>query len=374
MARLSVGLINNFAGPTLGGGEVQLLALMRGLRDAGVDLALACAAGSALAAAAAEISDVHVTEVDFEQGGLARTISRGLEGSAIIHGTGFFTNIVARRVGHRLGVPVINAVHVMPDAPRLDGRSRFEGIARAVLERPSRRRVARFAAVSQAVADALAGRGYKSERITVVPNGIDVASFRAAAARTPGVDLPAATHRVGYVGRLERVKGCEHFLAAAALIAGSVPGVRFLVAGSGSSEAGLLDLAAASPVADRIDFLGHVPAVASLYPQLDVVCVPSLSEAFGLSAVESLALGVPVVASRVGGLPEMVRDGITGYLVPPGDPEAMARAVIDLLEDPDRARAMGAAGAALVDSTFTAASMVAGYRRLYEDVLAVARG
>ncbi|MHB1016858.1 MAG: glycosyltransferase family 4 protein [Coriobacteriia bacterium] len=369
MTRLSVGFINNFNGPTLGGGEVQLLALMRGLRAGGVDLALACSADSALATAAAEIPGIRVSEIDFERGGLVRQMAHALEGASIIQGTGFFTNILARRVGRSMGLPVINGVHVMPDAPRFDGHSRFEGILRFLLERPSRRRVDRFVVVSQAVADALAGRGVKRQRITVVPNGIDVISFRVAAAQPLGLGLPYAPRRVGYIGRLERVKGCEYFLAAASLIAERDPAVRFVVVGSGSIEAALLDLAAASPVAGRIDFLGHVPEVAPLYPLLDVVCVPSLSEAFGLSAVEALALGVPVVASAVGGLPEVVQDGVTGRLVPPGDPSAIASAVLDILGDPERARAMGTAGADRVEDTFTAEAMILGYLRVYEDVL-----
>ena len=373
MTRLAAGLINNFAGPTLGGGEVQLLTLMRALRAEGVDLVLACAANSALAVAAGEIPGVRVAEIDFERGGLVRLIAGVLQGSSIIHGTGFLTNILARRVGHRLDLPVINTVHVMPDAPRLDGRSRFEGVIRALLDRPSRRRVDRFVVVSQVVADALTAQGVKRDRITVVPNGIDVDSFRAAAALPLGIELPDTPRRVGYVGRLERVKGCEHFLEAAAIIAESDPGVRFTVTGSGSIEADLLDLAAASPVADRIDFLGHVADVAPVYRMLDVVCVPSLSEAFGLSAVEALALGVPVVVSAVGGLPEVVQDGVTGCLVPAADPAAMARAVLDLLAEPDRAAEMGAAGARRVDTMFTAAAMVAGYRRVYEDLLTAAR-
>lgn len=370
MASLSIGFINNFAGPTLGGGEVQLLELMRGLHVAGVDLALACAADSALATAATEVPGIRITEVDFERGGLARIIARGFEGSAVIHGTGFLTNIIARRVGHRLGVPVINGVHVMPDAPRLDGRSRLEGVVRAVLDRPSRRRVDRFIVVSEAVADALAARGVKRERIAVVPNGIDVIAFRVAAAQPLGIEIPAATRRVGYIGRLERVKGCEYFLEAAALIAGQDPAVRFVVVGSGSTEAALLDLAATSPVADRIDFLGHIPNVAPVYRSLDVVCVPSLSEAFGLSAVEALTLGVPVVASAVGGLPEVVEDEVTGRLVPPADSPALASAVLDILGDPDRAREMGAAGERRADEAFTAEAMVRGYLRVYDDIVA----
>lgn len=369
---LSVGFINNFGGSTLGGGEVQLLALMRGLREQGAQLGLACAPESALATAAAEIPGVRITEIDFEASMprvLSRMAARGLEGSHVVHGTGFLTNIVARSAGRILRVPVVNAVHVMPDAARLDGRSRLEGIARSVLDRSSRSRVDRFVAVSQAVASALIGEGVARDRIAVVPNGIDFAAFRAAAVRPLGRQLPPAPRRVGYVGRLERVKGCEHFVEAASLVGERDPEVRFLVAGAGSLEAALLDAAALGTVADRIDFLGHLHDVAPLYPLLNVVCVPSLSEAFGLSAIEALALGVPVVGSAVGGLPEVIHDGATGLLVPPADPQALASAVLELLRNPDRARAMGMAGQREAGETFTIEAMVRGYLKVYDDVL-----
>jgi glycosyltransferase involved in cell wall biosynthesis len=372
---LSVGFINTFGGSTLGGGEVQLLALMRGLCEEGVRLRLACAPGSALAAAATEISCVRVTEIDFEASMprvLSRMAARGLKGSDVVHGTGFLTNLVARRVGHILRVPVINGVHVMPDAARLDGRSWLEGIARSALDRSSRSRVDRFVSVSQAVASALIVEGVERDRIAVVPNGIDTAAFRAAAARPLDLRLPPAPRRVGYVGRLERVKGCEHFVEAASLVGARDPGVRFVVAGAGSLEATLLDAAALGTVADRIDFLGHLHDVAPLYPLLDVVCVPSLSEAFGLSAIEALALGVPVVASAVGGLPEVVQHGATGLLVPPAHPQALASAVLELLGDPGQARAMGVAGQRQVGEAFTVEAMVRGYLRVYEDVLGAA--
>jgi len=144
--------------------------------------------------------------------------------------------------------------------------------------------------------------------------------------------------------------------------------VRFLIAGTGSLGDELRARAAASPAAGSISFLGHLGDPAQLLSALDVTCVPSLSEASGLTAIESLALGVPVVASRVGGLPDVVVDGRTGLLVPPGDAGAVAAAISELLADPARAQALGRAGREHVEQQFTVERMVDGYRRVYEEL------
>jgi glycosyltransferase involved in cell wall biosynthesis len=109
--------------------------------------------------------------------------------------------------------------------------------------------------------------------------------------------------------------------------------------------------------------------VPPLLTALDVVVVPSLSEASGLTALEALALGVPVVASSVGGLPEIVVDEETGLLVAAGDAAGIARAVARLLADPVLARALAAAGARLAEERFTAERMVDCYLRLYRDLV-----
>jgi glycosyltransferase involved in cell wall biosynthesis len=187
-----------------------------------------------------------------------------------------------------------------------------------------------------------------------------VTGVRTRAGAPPRVAPPDAPQRVGFVGRLERVKGCEYFIDAAGLITASHPDVAFVIAGTGSLDATLRARAASSPASKRITFSGYLDEPAPLLSTLDVLCVPSLSEASGLSAMESLALGVPVVAWR----------GVTGALVPPADSGALAAAVSGLLADPERARALGRAGREHVEQHFTAARMVAAYLRVYEDLAA----
>jgi glycosyltransferase involved in cell wall biosynthesis len=367
----AVAFINNFPGPTLGGGEVQLLTLLRATVAAGGTATVVCAAGSALERELGALGGVDVIPVEFTMPtvlGLAQRLRAPLTGAQVVQGTGFLTNIVARAVGASIGAAVVNAVMVVPGAASLDGESGIKGWGRTVLDRYRRSEVGRFVAVSNAVAEGLVQTGVQRARITVVPNGVDAADLRMRASMPLEVDLPAAARHVGFVGRLERIKGCEYFIEAAGLIAVAHPDVAFVIAGAGSLEAELRARASASPAAGRIRFVGHVNDPAPLMSALDVVCVPSLSEASGLTAIESLALGVPVVASEVGGLPDVVVDGRTGVLVPPADAGALAAAVGDLLTDRERAESLGRAGREHVEQHFTMESMVAGYRRVYDEL------
>ncbi len=368
---LAVAFINNFPGPSLGGGEVQLLALLRGLLAADVRPSVVCAAGSALEREARDLEGVHVIPVDFTPRclpSLITVLSARLPAVHVVQGTGFLTNLIARRVGARAHACVVNTVHVLPGAARLDGGSRASGALRAALERPSRRSVARFVAVSQAVKLGLIADKVSASRITVIPNGIDLARLRREAEGELSGTLREASARVGFIGRLERIKGAEYFVSAAAILAAAHPGVRFVVAGRGSREGELRALAAQHGIVDRFEFLGYVDSVPSLLAVLDVVVVPSLSEASGLTAMEALALGVPVVATRVGGLPEVVVDGVTGLLVDPADEAALARAVARLLDDPVLSSTLAAAGARRVEERFPVARMVDGYLRLYREL------
>lgn len=372
--RLSVAFINNFGGPSLGGGEIQLLALVGGLLAADVDVTVVCVSESALERSLAELTGPTVIPVKFKRwflSAFASGIASQVKDAQIVQGTGFLTNLIARRVGSRIGATVINTAHVMPGAARLDGASALSSLVRVMLDKSSRAKVGHYVAVSKAVAEALTADGVEPSRVTVVPNGVDVARLTHAAQGPLLTELPKGV-RVGFVGRLRPVKGGEVFLQAAKLISAQRPEVSFVIAGSGTLGADLRVLSAKMGLASRVRFIGFVDPVAPVQRALDVVVIPSLSEAFGLSAIEALALRVPVVASRAGGLPEIIVDGETGLLVPPGDPRAIADAVYRVLDDPELGRRMAAAGAQLVQERYTLDRMVAGYLSVYESIVSKA--
>jgi glycosyltransferase involved in cell wall biosynthesis len=369
-----VTFINNFPGPSLGGGEVQLLTLLRGLSASRVRATVVCAEGSALDRQASALGGVRVVPVDFAPLALlslVSTVAAGLPAGEIVQGTGFLTNLIARCVGARTHAPVVNVVHVVSGAARLDGASRSDAVLRATLDRVSRRHVSHYVAVSQAAKASLLAEGVPAGRITVIPNGLDLGLVREQAASAgTGDALLKAPRRVGCVGRLERVKGTEYFLRAAALLAARHPDARFVVAGAGSRDHELRALAADLGVADHVEFTGYVATAPALIASLDVVVVPSLSEASGLIAAEAMALEVPVVASFVGGLSEVVENGTTGLLVPPADPEAIARAVARLLDNPEVARRLAAEARRRADERFGMEAMAGAYLAVYEELSA----
>jgi glycosyltransferase involved in cell wall biosynthesis len=180
---------------------------------------------------------------------------------------------------------------------------------------------------------------------------------------------------VGIVGRLEPWKGQEIFLRAAARLAKARADLRFMVVGGailgweGSYPDNLRGMAADLGVADRVHFAGHQADVYPWYDALDVVVHASFDEPFGLVLVEAMALGKPLVATNVGGPPEIVEDGTSGLLVPPGDPEQLARAVERILADRGLASALSR-GAVERANAFTEERMAEGFADLLTTVTA----
>ena len=196
--------------------------------------------------------------------------------------------------------------------------------------------------VSHAVCDALERLGVRG-RLVVLPTPFDVDSWRERA-KVP-IDLPAGRPRIGTaVGQLQRLKGVDHLLRAFASVASRHPDAICLIAGEGGERQNLERLAAELGIADRVHFLGYLEEPAPLIAALDVYAGPSLSEGLGTATTEALALGVPVVATAVGGTMEQVVDGVTGLLVPPADDDALAEGIERLLSDREAASALGLAG------------------------------
>jgi len=151
---------------------------------------------------------------------------------------------------------------------------------------------------------------------------------------------------VGVLARLEPEKGVDLLIRAVASLQGKLPRLRLLIAGAGGQEARLRRLADSLGAAQQVRFAGYVREVGDFLACLDIYAQPSRAEAFGLGVTEAMATGLPVVASRVGGLPEQVVDGETGLLVAPGDIYALAGAIATLTEDAALRFYMGRAGKA----------------------------
>ena len=143
-----------------------------------------------------------------------------------------------------------------------------------------------------------------------------------------------------------------------------LPARSLLLVGSGEGETAVREAAKQAGVAERVHFLGWRSDVPRILQALDLYVQPSVSEAFGLTVVEAAAAGLPIVASDVGGIPEIIEHGVNGLLVPPGDAQALADAIQQLIDDPQRARQLGEAARRTAFERFSAEAMAAAYMEL----------
>lgn len=209
-------------------------------------------------------------------------------------------------------------------------------------------------AISQPIADILIGAGVDPGKISVIHSGIDRARFAGAEGEAP---CEPAIPVIGTVAHLEARKGHRHLLEAACLL--KEQGYRFKIAlaGDGSLRAVLERMTKALGLREEVSFRGFVPDVPKFLSGIDIFVLPALYEGLGVAALEAMAAGKAVVASRVGGLADLVTDCETGFLVPPADAQALAAALAKLLDDQALCAAFGQRGAARVGERFSIEEM-----------------
>jgi glycosyltransferase involved in cell wall biosynthesis len=207
--------------------------------------------------------------------------------------------------------------------------------------------------------------------IHVIPNPISPALLQQALAQ-PRTEPPKPV--VLYTGRIESNKGSLELLQSIDQVAAQFPSVEYLLAGgrhNSIDDRSLATTIGTNGTRKRVQLLGHVPwqDLADLYRRASVFVMPSHYETFGISVIEAMAFGLPVVATNVGGLPEVVEDGVTGILVPPKDSQALGEAIVRLLRDPDLSTRLGRAGRERVRSEFTVDRIVAQTLEVYQSVI-----
>jgi glycosyltransferase involved in cell wall biosynthesis len=212
---------------------------------------------------------------------------------------------------------------------------------------------------AEAVATRLTREGVSARRITVVPNGLDHDRF---APRSPSV---APRRRVAMVANLRPEKGHDLLIDASVSVLAEFPDARFDIIGDGTERQRVEAYARARGVAQAFTFHGHCEDVPSRLAAADVFVLPSRSEAFPNAVLEAMAAGLPVVASAVGGILEVVRHGDTGLLVRSGDAGALASQIRSLMADEPLAARLAARGVALVQSRYSFDRMVAALDELY---------
>lgn len=355
---------------TTGGGEKHVADLLRLLPPRGIEVGLVAPPGGDLALLAANAGiPFHHAEI---AGGLSFA-GRSQLASAIgtfqpdvVHAHGsraaFYARLADPKAARRV-VYTLHGIHVDKAGTPL----RRWALVR--VERLLRRRTARFVTVCDANMRAGERLGIlDARRTTTVYNGIDV----------PGAPQPRGTFRAELglsddtplalsVGRLTWPKDQATLLRAWALVHDRVPGAVLALVGEGELDAELRALAAELGLAESVRFVAPREGLAPAYADADVFVLSSRWEGLPYVVLEAMSFGLPVVSTRVDGIPEAVVDGTSGLLVPPSAPEALASAIAGVLDDPDTRARMGAAGAAIVAERF-------GLDRMADELVTVYRG
>jgi glycosyltransferase involved in cell wall biosynthesis len=353
----------------IGGTERQVVNLALGIDPSRFDLHLAClrCSGSLLG----ELKSLQVPRPEFRIGRFynPRTFWQGMRLAQyirknriqIVHSYGFYSNVFTVPTAWLAGKSFVIA------------SIRDTGDVLTPVQRRVQRMVCRLADCvlvnADAIRDKLIEEGYAQAKIVVIRNGITLPKFAKRQRNSllrQELALPLSAPLVVVFSRLNQMKGIQYFLDAAVILAQGFPDVRFLVVGDGESRKELEEYACRLGLGQRTVFTGFRSDVPELLAEAAVSVLPSLSEGLSNSLLESMASGVPVVATRVGGNPEVIEDGVTGLLVPPRDSAALAAAVARVLEDKDLASRFAQAGIRRVAELFSMERSVHETEHLYK--------
>ncbi len=343
------------------GGQEQLFTLIRGMKERGHQVMLAAPSDAPLSE---KTRDLGVATHDFVQrhelSPLAYLRLRRLMGDlkpALIHFNTPRPILVGSRAARTQGVAI-----------RVCSR-RVNFPLRTVLSRyKSDRLLDAIVTVSESIRETLLEGGVRESLIHVIYEGVDLDWIDSL--RPPGV-LPEGTSIVGIVAHLSPEKGHDTLLRAARRLVGRFPETRFVLVGEGQLKAKLVEDATRLGLRRQVIFTGFRSDSEALMKEFDIFCLPSLSEGLSSAILAAMASSLPVIATRVGGIPELVIDGKTGYLVPPDDPESLATALTRVLSSRGLRKELGAAGRARVETHFTLQRKLdrseSLYRRLIEN-------
>jgi glycosyltransferase involved in cell wall biosynthesis len=279
----------------------------------------------------------------------------------VLHTSLFHANVAGRLVGSLCGVPkIISTQH---------GIDKWRKPWHNLADRLTAKACWRVTAVSGATREVLAGEvGIPEDKIVVIRNGVDVSLF--SPGKTEYMDGAGRSPlRVGCVATLKRVKGHRVLLNATKRLIDDGLAVELILVGEGELKDALIREAGRLGIRDRVEFSGNVDDVPSVLSTFDLFVLPSLEEGLPMSILEAMAAGVPVVATRVGGIPELIKNGKEGVLVEPGDAEELASAIENVLSSPELARSMAEEARRKTNREFSVERMVREYESLYQEAL-----
>lgn len=328
-------ILHVIGGSEVGGAEEHVLALCKGMDKNTFNPSVACLCKGPFRALL-EQNAIPVMEIPMTNPIDIRVVPRLVkymraEKIDIVHTHGSRANLTARLAARYLGLPIITTVH---STLSQDYLNKYAAALAILLDRMTTPWADWVITISDYLQSDVKKRGAK--QVKTIYNGIDPVRFSEefdSQAVFSELGIQTGTPLVGTIGRLHPVKGLKYFLMAVEHISQAHPLHKFLVIGSGPQENELKALVIQANIADKVIFTGYVPNVHKLISTLDVLVLPSLAEGMGLVLLEGMFYGKPVVASRVGGIPELVTDMKNGLLVPPGDSIMLAAAINRVLDD-----------------------------------------
>jgi len=350
-------------GRHLYGGALQVFYLIRGLHAAGIENILVCAPGSEIGRKCATIATVvelpTLGDIDPRLFlGLCRTIRH--HRPDIVHAH-------SRRGADWWGGLAAQLCKVKSVLTR-----RVDNPESRLLVRLKYQRFSRVVTISEGIRQVLLSEGVPQGQLELIHSVVDLEQYSCPADR-PWFEetfaLRPGEKTVAIIAQLIERKGHRFLLAGAEQIFAAVPNLRFIFFGQGPQREELEAYCRANGLGEKVIFAGFRDDLARILPNLDLIVHPALMEGLGVSLLQAAAAGRPMIGARAGGIPEVIRDGVNGYLVPPGEVKSLAEKTIELLLNREQAETLGANGRLLVEKEFSIPAMISSYQRLYAQLL-----
>jgi glycosyltransferase involved in cell wall biosynthesis len=350
-------------GRNLYGGAQQVLYLLQGLKRRGVKSALVCPAGSDLAQAAEPFADVYPVpmagDLDLRIISRMRRCIRACRPD-IVH------------LHSRIGADVMGGIACrLEGVPVVHSRRQDNPEARWAVALKYRLHD-RVIAISEGIGNILLAEGLPPAKLRVVRSAVDWERFARPCRRAEVCErltVGAEARLVGVVAQLIERKGHRFLIEALPPLLGEFPDLRVFFFGKGPAEENLRRRIEAVGLGHHILLAGFRTDLPDILPCLDLLVHPATMEGLGVSLLQASSAGVPVIASDAGGIPEAVRDGVNGLLVPPGDVPALRAAMATLLRDQSLAQRLGEGGAELMRREFSADTMAEGNLTVYQELV-----
>jgi glycosyltransferase involved in cell wall biosynthesis len=282
------------------------------------------------------------------------------DGIDVVHTHGYKADLYGYIAARRSRKPIVATCHNW-----LGGTAALEIYNH--LDRMTLKRFHGLAVVSDLVAQRLLDSGVSAKKIMTIANGINVQAFEHAHA-LPALNFDESKV-VGMVARLDLQKGFEHLLRATRDLCVAFPALKVVIVGDGPDRKAIEDMIQRFGLQSNVILAGQHSDMPDIYAAMDIFVLPSLNEGLPMTILEAMAASKPVIATRVGAIPSVIKDGETGLLVDPGETYGLRSAVARLLSAPDLCRRIGAAGHAWVSKHYTSEVMALKYRQMYDEVL-----